>query len=540
MLNEDELLEIADNGKTYLENLLLNQIKNDISWCTFNKEKSLRIILRYRRYDLLKYVSIGNMLRQYGGKRYLNYIIEELKNRKDYKNLVMEPFERCSSLEQIVDVYMIYCKEQCLNFLPKITKEQLLSTEKNKINRGRTLQEVFKNKKVGNESLVLFIINKYFKNDQSVIDDFQGKQVINQANDEVFFEPSIEFNDETPSLKYVSYYNNRYYDDYESLNAYDKRLIDNLCYKLSFRCNKEIIDIFKRSYSSQLALNIKGVRKEINLLYEILDNDESFKIVYGNNSNFSPSDNILYLSTACIDIFNHEIGHVLFHKIARDKIEDEFEYLTSKIRNNHKHLEKVKELSDLFHKESKKSVEKATKVHDDNEFLGKNDKKEYDNFVANRQKSVKDLSKQGIDDETIERLLTCPISFEDFKERKRNDRIGKLKYSIMRCDNADISAICDIVDAIYQGEFRNSLLKDKNGNKIKSCTGHGLYYYNKDNTSVFNEIIANYSLLKKSVSKDAMKLLKYFTSGEFVNYLDNYYNQIILEGTIEKIDSRFM
>ena len=217
MLNEDELLEIADNGKTYLENLLLNQIKNDISWCTFNKEKSLRIILRYRRYDLLKYVSIGNMLRQYGGKRYLSYIIEELKNRKDYKNLVMEPFERCSSLEQIVDVYMIYCKEQCLNFLPKITKEQLLSTEKNKINRGRTLQEVFKNKKVGNESLVLFIINKYFKNDQSVIDDFQGKQVINQANDEVFFEPSIEFNDDTPSLKYVSYYNNRYYDDYESV-----------------------------------------------------------------------------------------------------------------------------------------------------------------------------------------------------------------------------------------------------------------------------------------------------------------------------------
>ncbi len=542
MLKEEDLLAISENGRTYLENILSNQLKDDVVWCKFKTEQSLRLILKYRRYDLLKYVTVNNMLRRVGDRRYLDYILQELKKNKDYKNLVFEPFERCSSFDQVVDIYVVYCRNQCLNFLPRITKEQLFKEENGKIKTGRSLLQTFEDKSMYNKDIITFIMKKFFKNDLSVLDKFVDRSELPVKNDGdiSIIEPQIDFSDNSSSIKYNKYFNKMYYDDYDRLSPYDKRLIDNLCFKLKYRCTPEVINVVKRSYSNQIALNAKDARKEIDLLYEILDNDETFKIVFGKDSVFDPGSDTLSINSENISIFDHEMGHVLFHKAAKGKIEEEFTYLANGIKNDKKHLGKVKELSDLYHKESKKSKDKAIKVHDSNSTFSKNDKKEYDEFILNREKGIRELAKVGVSEEHIERLLKNPCSFEEFQSQKREDRIGKLKYSIMRSDNASISAICDIVDAIYLGEFRSSLLKDSNGKTIKSCMGHGLYYYNKDNSSRFNEIIANYSLLKKSIDKRAIKLLKYYTSKEFVNYLDNYYNQYILEASIEKIDARFM
>ena len=542
MVKEEELLKLAENGRTSLENLLSNQIKDDMIWCNFKTEQSLRLILKYRRYDLLKYVSVNNLLRKVGDKRYLDYILQELKKNKDYKNLVMEPFERCNSFDQIVDVYIVYCRNQCLNFLPKITKEQLFEKEKGKIQSGKTLIQIIEDKSIDNPSIITFMMKKFFKNDISVLDKFvdRSELPINTSGDISIIEPQIDFSDNSSSDLYIEYFNKKYYDDYDKLSPYDKRLIDNLCFKLKYRCTPDVIDVVKRSYSSQIAINVKGVRKELNLLYEILDNDETFKIAFGNNSFFDPGADTLNIHSNVISIFNHEMGHVLFHKAAKGKIEEEFTFLADSIKNNNKHLDRIKELSDLYHSESKKTKEKAIKVHDANSVLSENDKRDYDKFILNRERGIRALSKEGVSKEHIERLLKSPCSFEEFKSQKREDRIGKLKYAIMKCDNASIGAVCDIVDAIYLGEFRGSLLKDNKGKTIKPCMGHGLYYYNKDESSRFNEIIANYSLLRKTKDKKAMKMLSYFTSKEFVDYLDVYYNEYIIDATIEKIDERFL
>ena len=113
------------------------------------------------------------------------------------------------------------------------------------------------------------------------------------------------------------------------------------------------------------------------------------------------------------------------------------------------------------------------------------------------------------------------------------------------CDNlllsyySELVAICDIIDAIYEGEFYHSKLKTDDGEKIKGVFGHGIgYYYSKD--IVFQEIIANYSSIIKSDRKEeSLAILEAMVGKELLILLDNFYqNKMIKSSTYNETYTR--
>ena len=103
-----------------------------------------------------------------------------------------------------------------------------------------------------------------------------------------------------------------------------------------------------------------------------------------------------------------------------------------------------------------------------------------------------------------------------------------MKDAILRCEYGHITAVNDIVDAIYEGKFWDSKLTLENGEEIESCSGHGIYYYLSESNQ-FDEIIAEYSqLIKTPKAKEGLDLLEYILGSEFVNNLKEYYEKEIV------------
>ena len=89
-------------------------------------------------------------------------------------------------------------------------------------------------------------------------------------------------------------------------------------------------------------------------------------------------------------------------------------------------------------------------------------------------------------------------------------------------------AICDILDAIYFGKLRDKTYKTSKGEIISVPFGHGINYYNQDN-SVFEEMVADYSeIIKSEKSVESIHYLRYVVGDELVDLLARFYEERVL------------
>ena len=96
---------------------------------------------------------------------------------------------------------------------------------------------------------------------------------------------------------------------------------------------------------------------------------------------------------------------------------------------------------------------------------------------------------------------------------------------------ASFRSIGDIFDAIYQGNFISGNLYYR-GNKIEPITGHGLFYYNHDKKYIFDEVFADFrTIMLSENSEEYLNELRYYVGNELVDFLNNYYNSIIMQDT---------
>ena len=108
-----------------------------------------------------------------------------------------------------------------------------------------------------------------------------------------------------------------------------------------------------------------------------------------------------------------------------------------------------------------------------------------------------------------------------------------------------MQAIGDIIDAIFRGHYSAGELRSSSGKTIKCIGGHGIYYYNASNLSVYDEIFANYMSIRKSIKNkviyidkvhgkiyDPVFALRLIVGNELVDYLEDVYQREVLNSPV--------
>ena len=134
----------------------------------------------------------------------------------------------------------------------------------------------------------------------------------------------------------------------------------------------------------------------------------------------------------------------------------------------------------------------------------------------------------GYTKEELELVLNESFTIEQYIISQKRIKIEEMSNNLLCSYYSELISICDIIDAIFEGDFYHSKLQTNDGKKIKGVFGHGIgYYYSSD--ICFQEILANYSsLMKSSRKEESLSILKSLVGEELIELLDNFYTQKII------------
>ena len=148
LMIEEGLLKRVNNC-TLLENLINNN--EELPECVLDKKESIDLVLKYKRYDMLKYASTRNLLRKYNkNETFLEYILRESRLDESINISEFDPFSSNATLRNIADFYITYAKNDLENYLLPLTPEILKMKEENFLLRILT----------GNKNLLYFLLRK--------------------------------------------------------------------------------------------------------------------------------------------------------------------------------------------------------------------------------------------------------------------------------------------------------------------------------------------------------------------------------------------
>lgn len=128
------------------------------------------------------------------------------------------------------------------------------------------------------------------------------------------------------------------------------------------------------------------------------------------------------------------------------------------------------------------------------------------------------IDKMGISREILQQIDDSNITDEELATQYFHDRINS-EYNINTCKSRN-NALQDILDAVNRGElWENS----------SYWFGHGMDYYN-NNSSIQQEMIANYCDLRASNDTEKIEDLKIIIGKDAVNLLEATYKEFIKYG----------
>lgn len=546
-LKRESLLLKKIDGKIVFENLLINGKSND-DVAIFNRKKSLELILKYKKYDLLKNVTIRNFLRKKDKNgTYLDYVLKLFSHGENINISFYDPFSKNESLNNIAEFYIIYAKHGLEKYLPPMSLESLKSKETDSVGKMLTSKKSLLQMMIEKSSKD-FVVKKFLSS--SDIQDIEIITILKEV-DNRDKKIRLDVKDEVSS-KYLSEYYKNHVSCYKALNDADKRLLQNLIDACADRCDEKSLRTLVYSYIEQLfAGNRKNAYLEINKLINIFKSDETFSIKTKDSSYFSLHTNEIVLEDNITNVFNHELGHALFHKLTDCNPPIEFFNILNRIRNDRNNVSKVANLSNTFKKYIKPLSEASCELYE----------KHKPNISSESIKEILDMSQEEAlkkcshrlrKQNSLKSLFERSFTEEEYKSQYEETQKNILKNVIKRVKLYPIIAISDIVDAIYGGHYLAGNLKDLDNKKIKPIFGHGIYYYS-NSMNVFDEIFANYCSLKKNVEDDCIiyedsrhgqitdpiTALRIIVGNELVNFLDRYYeNQILNSDKYNNVRSR--
>jgi hypothetical protein len=205
--------------------------------------------------------------------------------------------------------------------------------------------------------------------------------------------------------------------------------------------------------------------------------------------------------------------------------------LVNEVRNNPDFIKKVFNFC-LEYLEAKKSiipeVEMYLKKYD--ETITPKRKEEIESFLSKEKSELIDYwVKKGRSKEYIEKVVSQTITKEKYIEQERDMIKRKITTLLTEEKFGHLVQILDTIDSIFEGSLHdNQIIYDKK--RLVGLSGHGIIYYYKNPSSMFKENIANYTALKYMPnSKQHLDKLRSIVGDKFVDFVESYYNQHLLD-----------
>ena len=518
-----------ENGKTVLEEFYdrggsLKKIKTDTS------KKMAKTIIKYKKYKDLAYLDIDTLLSLADlNNTYLDILLSEYK-KDETIDIVIDTFGL--DFDQKVKIYMKYAQYDAVVYLRRLEKEDLLKEKK-----GKRFIDVLL--EYATEEDVNKIIPARLR------EDFEIAMILRLHG---FEQKEIKL--ESITRDFIKEYFDEYYSDYENveLDSESEGLIKQYRNLMNDgNSDMELVETVIRAYKYLIKTNSK-YKEELKhiIMLKIKANQEDKE--YGirrtdNGAYYQPGSNSIFLDSVLVDTLNHEMGHSLYHNMPETKIDDEMlSQMFMKMRTSSEFLEKVKAYSEEYLRrkdEVEKYVEETFMKEYDKSIIDEQRKRIEEYLVKTKEEKKKIYLDKGYSEEVLDVILNRTFTVDEYIEQDRRVKKRELVDAILRTQHSSFIAIGDFFDGIYEGRFRDNLLKDSEGNVIMHAYGHGVNYYSRGISNVIDEMIANYSEIVKSRNpKEGLRLLREYMGDELVDYLASYYeNNILNSNKLKEVES---
>ena len=549
-LDEKELLNKVNN-EVILEILLKNNV--NLKEKEYENLKAIKIISKYKRYDLLQKTDPKNLvIEDYNGL----YIIDEYlksgyipysslyeeanlvyyilkNNRKDlysnlmYSTLVNNKIDDKLFLDKILDDY----KQDNNIKLPKII-------------RTIPYQDIAKMyicyAKHGLEYLLPYDFKVFLS-----IDKETGKTLFEYLLEEnelitknILLPDLLEYEEFKLIIKVHEYKKqfpkiDKVLEDIEKEQK-EKYKVKDIAQETEILVN-ELINVIRCENSDETLLELlktnylylcsidKKYLNEVKKLIELKDKIPHFAFEHDIDHSYYRNQRIV-IDIPSIEILNHELGHLFFYTNANGYIPSEIDAIVFKIANDEKFINTkiplfTKLAREIFNDVERESYDLVNKIYNELNM---------EKYRLEVEEYLNDIQLPGF---ILKSLNINPklISSEEFILKDMQIKQKTIRDYILHCRYQGLLIISDIIDAVCEGKYFDKKLKDKNGEILKGIGGHGEKYYTNDKTNIFKEMIANYSsLIKLKESDKYIKLLRDIVGNELVEFLNTYYNENII------------
>lgn len=522
LFNNQEL-----GNKTFLEYMIDNNYNLNLS---YNRDKSIiRILYQKQRPDLLieaDTTALLEKIEESSDYTYFDYILECIKEGKVRKNINKKQYT-IGDINSLVKYYFIIAKHDMMNYANELTKKDLLK----KIN-GITLLDGLL---TADDNLTINkIIPKKVKRDPEIA-------VILKAHGLEQEDVDIGKDDDDYTTDYITSTNKKlgigplFQEGELCLRELEQLFLSD------GRSDKDLIFGLISGYRSALFVNYNATIEEIKKLVEIKkQNMNRFCYIKEKESGFfKPTTGAIHCENATVDVLLHETGHALHYYLAENKVPDNYTEIVERARNNPEMLVKVELLANKYKEimdKVKISVEKKYQEQFENYYTEEKRMEIYNILMKSKDEKKEEYKKLGIPEEQLDTILEGTYTVGEYINHQKRIFIKENVTAIMDNEFNSIAAICDILDAIYEGKLHNSELKSMKGDKIKRTAGHGINYY-FDTKHGFDEMIANFATLSKSNNADEMlNLLKSIVGDEVYNMISDFYYQNIIQVNNEELN----
>lgn len=512
-ISAQKMLFQVEENTTILDILLENNMKINLSYPARESLEIAKVIFAHDRLDLLCKFNLNILMTPINiDNTFMDYLLEAIKNKKVRFN-INSIYTRRENILTIAKFYLCVAKHDMAYYLKELDEKKLLKIKDNKQLLSLLLQldkELTINKlltdKVKSKPKIAFILKNHG---------------IDQPNIDIIKKPSLYLKDDIRK-------------DYNSsgigplLNE-GQILIEKLSelFKNDGKSDAMLVDSLTSSYRRALLLNYDNTLNELKKLVAAKEKhyDNFFYLSNNGRAYFSTADNSVHCRIPVISTTAHETGHALHNFLADGETPEKYDQIIKKIRNNPEILKKIKVFAKAY-KDKKEEIEniaeKKAKEHFANYYTPQK-LEEIENFL-NSQKFEKriEFESLNIPDDKLDALINEYFTIEHYINHERRLYIEEFielyieKYS-------SYFALADILDAIYEGELHNGVLKDLEGKLIEPTAGHGIAYY-YESSHGFDEMIANYSTIMKSYDSEVIiKYLIDIVGNELYELLNDFY-----------------
>ena len=524
-LKEDKLLTDIGNGKTLLEELLDRNISNLFYNYDFENKKTLDILIKKDRIDLLYKADIDLLLSSYEDKKcYFDLMIQ-----KHYEGQNVN-FEKMSfsywnhSSHSTALELMLMAKNNIIGYVPQIKSNMLLFKQEDDDNNVlEWLLEMDRNITIST------IIGRYYDKDNSdFIIALRNLGIEDMSID--YKKEEFDFSD-----KYIEEFNDGYCDSYTS-NYEDLLIILREMFYQDGISDKGAVDALITSYRYLTSVNNRVAIIELRYLIEIKKNyPQKFVYTKDIDGGYFNKDKGVCLDNYVIGTINHETSHALHYYLSDYYIPENYLEVIVRARNNPQILSKTKEYSEKIAelKRKLKASVSQSEISDfyDSKYAG-DSILELAQFLRSSKEAKKAVFKDKYQEQVLDTILAKTYSVDAFIAERKQIEVDEVVDAILRSEYDAFIAIGDIIDAIFVGKYKNGVLQDENGQNINKAYGHGIHYYSIIDHG-FDEMIANYgSIIKSKNNEGILEYLRSIVGDEVVDMIANCYEQRILCSTV--------